>query len=111
MDEGKIRRMIFNLARNAREAMDGGGRVALGFDLDTSRDEVVITVTDNGSGIPVQIQDRLFESFVSHGKSEGTGLGLAMVKKIVDEHNGSISFTSMSAGTSFQIRIPRGLDG
>jgi len=111
MDEGKVRRLIFNLARNAREAMTDGGRVALGFDHDPTREDIVITITDNGSGIPAEIQDQLFESFVSSGKAEGTGLGLAIVKKIVDEHGGSISFTSMPAGTSFQIRIPRGVDG
>ncbi|MBN1947338.1 MAG: GAF domain-containing protein [Bradymonadales bacterium] len=104
-DEGKMKRAIFNLARNAREAMPDGGR----FDIEVDRDgdQLVFVVSDSGTGIPEDVRDRMFESFVTHGKQGGTGLGLAMVKKMVEEHNGTISFESEAGrGTTFEIRLP-----
>ena len=58
---------------------------------------------------PVEIADRLFESFVTSGKKNGTGLGLALVKTIVEEHEGTVSFKSKPGkGTTFEIRMPAG---
>ena len=68
---------------------------------------VVFTVKDNGPGIPAKIQARIFEPFISYGKSTGSGLGLSIVKKIVESHNGEIRFTSQAnKGTTFRIFIP-----
>jgi signal transduction histidine kinase/putative methionine-R-sulfoxide reductase with GAF domain len=104
-DEGKLKRVIFNLARNAMQAMPGGGTFAVS--VCAEGDELVFRFADSGPGIPEDIRHRLFESFVTHGKREGTGLGLAIVKKIVEEHRGRIDFESRPGeGTTFEIRLP-----
>ena len=106
-DENKLKRAIFNLARNAMEAMPDGGR----FTLTVSReeDDLVFRAADNGPGIPDEIADKLFESFVSSGKVNGTGLGLAMVRKIAKEHGGEvICKTRGGKGTTFELRFPAG---
>ena len=104
-DEGKMKRVLFNLARNARQAMPNGGRFHIVVDANDS--ELVFRIADTGPGIPEDIRDRLFESFVTHGKRDGTGLGLAIVKKIVEEHNGTVAFESEPGkGTIFTIRLP-----
>ncbi len=106
-DETKMKRAIFNLARNAIDAMPEGGRFFLS--VEREGDSVVFRARDNGPGIPREIAARLFESFVSSGKKHGTGLGLAIVKKIVGEHGGSIEFkTQVGKGTSFELRFPAG---
>lgn len=110
-DEGKILRVIHNLSRNAAEAMaDKGGKLTIKVtrDKDKSGDEtLVITVSDNGPGIPKEIEHRLFQSFVTSGKKGGTGLGLAITKRIAEEHGGTISVHSSSRGASFKMRLPQ----
>jgi K+-sensing histidine kinase KdpD len=104
-DENKLKRVIFNLARNAIDAMPDGGRFVLS--VDREEDDLVFRCQDNGPGIPPEIHDRLFESFVTSGKKHGTGLGLAIVRKIIDEHKGSVTFRSrFGKGTTFEVRIP-----
>ena len=62
---------------------------------------------DNGPGIPVDLEGKLFEVFATSGKKDGTGLGLAIVKRIVDEHDGTIHYrTKPGQGTTFTIRLP-----
>ena len=69
---------------------------------------VEITIADNGRGIPGPIRDTAFEPFVSQGKENGTGLGLTVVQKIVQDHRGEITIVqSSSAGTTFRITLPR----
>jgi signal transduction histidine kinase len=106
-DENKLKRAIFNLARNAIEAMPEGGRFTLSVDRDVN--DLVFRASDNGPGIPTEIADKLFESFVTAGKKAGTGLGLAMVRKIAAEHGGSVSCKSKPGkGTTFELRFPAG---
>jgi signal transduction histidine kinase len=106
-DENKLRRAIFNLARNAREAMGGEGEFRIR--VEREGDEVVLTFADTGPGIPDEMEGRLFESFATYGKENGTGLGLAIVKAIVDEHHGTIEVTSRRGeGTTFTLRLPAG---
>ncbi|HKO46340.1 MAG TPA: GAF domain-containing protein [Polyangiaceae bacterium] len=105
-DEGRLARVIHNLARNAIEAMaDAGGVLTIGARMEER--ELVISVQDTGPGIPAAIEGQLFQSFVTMGKAGGTGLGLAIVKKIVEEHGGSVSVSSSSAGATFEIRLPQ----
>lgn len=105
MDEIKMKRAIYNIARNAAQAMPEGGRFTFGVDKEDRH--IVFRFTDTGGGIPEDVAGRLFQSFVSRGKKEGTGLGLAIVKKVVDEHGGEISFRSRPGkGTTFTLRIP-----
>jgi signal transduction histidine kinase len=105
-DEGRVARAIFNLSRNAVEAMGASGG---GLTIEARRDggDLLITVSDTGPGIPEEIADRLFQSFVTAGKEGGTGLGLAIVKKIVDEHEGSVSASSTNEGACFELRLPQ----
>ena len=106
-DEGRLARVVHNLARNAIEAMAGaGGVLTIGARLEGAN--LIISVQDTGPGIPKAIEGQLFQSFVTLGKAGGTGLGLAIVKKIVEEHRGSVSVTSSSAGARFEIRLPQG---
>jgi signal transduction histidine kinase len=105
MDETKIRRAIYNIARNAAEAMPEGGRFTLS--LDREEDQVVFRFSDTGKGVPEEIAQSIFKSFVTQGKAEGTGLGLAMVKTVADQHKGDVSFVSTAGkGTTFTLRIP-----
>ncbi len=105
-DEGRLARAIHNLARNAVEAMgERGGTLTVGARKEGT--DLVVTVADTGSGIPAEVEGRLFQSFVTAGKKGGTGLGLAIVKKIVEEHDGHISVRSSDTGARFELRIPQ----
>ena len=105
-DDDKLRRVVFNIARNACEAMPDGG--AFSIVVDSVDDQVRFRFADTGPGIPEAIRDRLFQSFVTTGKKDGTGLGLAIVKKIVDEHGGQITYDSQPGkGTTFTILLPK----
>ena len=66
----------------------------------------IIQVKDNGPGIPKQLMDKLFEPFISSGKTGGTGLGLAIAKQFVEAHKGKIEVESSGSGTCFTISIP-----
>ena len=107
-DEGKVLRIVHNLARNATDAMgDKGGKFTIKAARDKANDDVVVTFTDTGPGIPKEIEHRLFQSFVTSGKKGGTGLGLAIVKKIAEEHDGSITAKSSPRGATFTLRLPQ----
>lgn len=105
-DHRKLERVFFNLILNACEAMPGrAGHIEI--DLDDQGPRVEIRVRDNGRGIPQSIRETLFEPFVSQGKENGTGLGLTVVQKIVQDHGGEIAIDSSSAeGTTFRITLP-----
>ena len=97
--------MLCNLIKNAREAMRDGGILKLSIDL--VHEQVVIRITDTGCGIPPEVLSKLFEPFVTHGKSHGTGLGMAIAKSVVEAHGGKISVgTIQDRGTTVDIRIP-----
>ncbi len=106
-DSKKIERAFFNLLLNACEACPAGpGRIEI--DARSSADAFEARVSDNGPGIPLSIRNSLFDPFVSSGKSNGTGMGLAIVKKIVQDHGGSVAVeTTSPSGTTFLVRLPR----
>jgi signal transduction histidine kinase len=106
-DGRKLERVLYNLLLNACEAAPAvGGQVEV-----TAAEiggEITISVADNGPGIADSIRDRLFHPFVSHGKENGTGLGLAVVQKIVQDHGGEIFLERTAQGrTIFRIVLPR----
>lgn len=105
VDRDKFKRVLLNLAGNARDALASGGALRI---LAASADGMAhVRVQDNGPGIPEAIRERLFEPFVTHGKKGGTGLGTAISKKIVEEMGGRIWFeTACGQGTTFHIRLP-----
>ena len=103
-DREQLRRVFINMFRNSIQAMPGGGTIL----LETSVEErtVVLRVTDNGPGIPPEVLSRVFEPNFST-KSEGMGLGLAIAKKVIEDHGGTIRCESaVGHGTSFEIRLP-----
>ena len=105
MDPNKMKRLVYNLARNAREAMPEGGVFRIEVEQDAS--QVSLRFIDNGPGIPKEMTGRLFDPFATFGKRDGTGLGLAIVKKIVDEHEGTLTVESHPAkGSCFTVKLP-----
>ncbi|HEM49061.1 MAG TPA: sensor histidine kinase, partial [Caldithrix sp.] len=106
VDPEKIHRVFMNIMKNALEAMDKGGKFSLTADQENG--EVVFKLSDTGQGIPAEIKDRLFDSFVTSGKEGGTGLGLAIVKELVDQHKGKIEVDSVpKKGTTFKIYLKK----
>jgi signal transduction histidine kinase len=105
-DPRKLERALYNLLLNACEAAPGSaGRVRVTIGRNSS--SVTIEVSDNGPGIAEPIQDRLFHPFVSFGKENGTGLGLTVVQKIVQDHGGQVLMErTPDAWTVFRITIP-----
>jgi signal transduction histidine kinase len=105
IDLARFIRVLCNLIKNAREAMPSGGILTISTDL--VGEQVVIRISDTGIGIPAEVWPRLFEPFVTHGKSHGTGLGMAIAKSVVTAHNGKISVSSVPGnGTTVDIRLP-----
>ena len=108
IDPNRFRRVIDNLLNNAREALKPGDKVTIQWGK--SFDKLEIFVSDNGPGIPENIRAFLFEPFITHGKENGTGLGLAVAKKIIEDHGARISFDSRTGmGTTFKIELPMAL--
>jgi signal transduction histidine kinase/putative methionine-R-sulfoxide reductase with GAF domain len=105
MDKDQMLRAFHNIVNNAVEAMKNGGTLTI--EVDKLGKQAVFGFTDTGTGIPDMIQGSIFKSFVTVGKGQGTGLGLAVARKAVEAHGGSISFTtSRGSGTTFLIKIP-----
>ncbi|HMK22312.1 MAG TPA: HAMP domain-containing sensor histidine kinase, partial [Terriglobales bacterium] len=105
-DARKLERVFQNLLINACEAVSPE-RGEIRIDIHTNKSTFEVRVADNGHGIPELVQDRLFEPFVSHGKENGTGLGLTVVQKIVQDHGGDVMVERTSAeGTVFRIVLP-----
>jgi signal transduction histidine kinase len=105
-DARKLERVLYNLLLNACEAVvPEVGQIHVG--LSEVRGGVEIRVSDNGRGIPEIIRGQLFEPFISHGKENGTGLGLTVVQKIVQDHGGDVVVEKTSAeGTTFRLLLP-----
>ncbi len=105
-DEGQIKQIIWNLATNGLRAMPQGGKLRLCGADDTASDGVVLTVHDEGIGIPPEELDGLFQPF--HGTfAKGSGLGLAIVHRITTDYNGEIRVSSQPGkGTSVSVRLP-----
>jgi PAS domain S-box-containing protein len=103
----RLKQVLINLARNGMEAMieQGGGRLTLA--LETTCDHIVLMVKDTGPGIPARDLERIFKPFYTT-KQTGTGLGLFVCKKIIEEHNGTIRVqTEEGYGTIFSIYLPK----
>lgn len=118
-DSSQLCQVFSNLLTNAFEAVNGKGRVvmratleaidqdpAFGADAPEPLQAVVIEVIDDGPGVPAQLSDRIFNPFFTT-KTTGTGLGLPIVRKIVDAHDGRIDLTSEPGkGTRFRVTLP-----
>jgi signal transduction histidine kinase len=112
-DANQLKQIMLNLVRNSQEALEGReGRIILGLHRERAQlhgipsEAAVLSVTDNGPGIPADIQARLFDPFFST-KAMGTGLGLSIVARLVENQGGEIAFQSAPRiGTRFSVRLP-----
>jgi len=111
LDQDQIKEILVNLLENACDAMNNGGEIIISAKqgvVEPLGHVVVMTVTDNGPGIPDELQDKIFQPFFS-AKEEGTGLGLSIAKRIIEDHGGWISASSkVDEGTTFTITLPCG---
>ena len=108
-DPDGIHRALLNIASNALDAVqdNSDGRVTVFVDHDMTSQVLEVTVTDNGKGISPDQHEQVFQAFVSEKGGQGTGLGLAVSRKILREHNGDIVIDSDgTSGTSFRISWP-----
>ena len=102
-DEHGLRRVFYNLFVNSWQAVAGNGQLRV-----TTRDDnesVLITIADDGPGVPEALLDSIFDPFVTT-KNAGTGLGLAVVRQIVDQHGGRIQVVNRQ-GAEFEVRLER----
>jgi signal transduction histidine kinase len=107
-DEGKLQQVFLSIFKNACEAMTPGGHLHIEVTQHRAGRgiEVQILIKNDGSPIPAEILDKVFEPFFTTKRS-GTGLGLATVKKIIEEHDGAIAIGSAPGeGTTVTIRLP-----
>ncbi len=104
-DQDKLTRVFYNIASNARDAMPNGGTLTVTTQQDGNY--VRIEFKDTGIGMPEEVRKRIFEPFVTYGKKHGTGLGMSIVKKIIDDHKGTIEIESVEGkGTTIIIKLP-----
>ena len=87
-DPRRLNRVFHNLIHNATDVMLNGGKIFLRFQV--TETEIITEIEDTGPGIASEIGDKLFQAFVTFGKTHGTGLGLSICKKIVEDHQGRI---------------------
>jgi signal transduction histidine kinase len=110
-DATRIERVLSNLVGNALKYSPSGGRIRLGLERDVATAEAVLRVEDAGMGIPKDELPRVFDRFYRGrnvvGKIPGTGIGLAGVRLIVEQHGGRVSVESTEGvGTTFTVRLP-----
>ena len=105
-DRSQITRVFNNLIKNAIQSIPDNKQGLIAYSIDRTDNKVVINIQDNGSGIPYHLKDKIFSpNFTT--KNSGMGLGLAMVKSIVESMNGKIWFeTEVNQGTIFYIELP-----
>ncbi len=106
-DRNRIHQVIVNLIQNAIDSIENNGQISINVhSVNQAGREIEISITDNGKGIPAEIKSRIFNLYFTT-KAKGTGIGLSIVQKIIDEHNGLIFVeSSPGKGTSFTIQMP-----
>lgn len=108
LDPEGIHQVVNNILLNAIDAApEEGGRVNISAGYRSDKEQVIVSIGDNGPGIPPEEQNRIFDAFHSSKGHGGTGLGLAAAKKIIDELNGEIVVESVvDEGTTFHVKLP-----
>ncbi|MFO7736040.1 MAG: ATP-binding protein, partial [bacterium] len=102
-NEDRLKEVFMNIFQNSIEAMDGKGMITV--IMDKKKDTVFVTVRDEGGGFPENAGEKIFDPFFST-KKRGTGLGLALVYKIITMHGGRISAETVDGGTEVEIKLP-----
>jgi len=106
IDEKQLERVFVNLTKNAVQAMPNGGTLTIA--TNETKDHIEIAFTDTGTGIPEENMNKLFSPLFTT-KAKGIGMGLAICKKIVEQHDGTIEAQSKAGqGTTFTIKLPKG---
>ncbi len=102
----RLSRVLYNIVFNAVDVMPEGGTIRLRFNnVDAA---IVMEIEDSGPGIPPEIAESLFEPFATFGKAKGTGLGLYIARRVVEEHRGTISARNGTGhGAIFSITLPK----
>jgi signal transduction histidine kinase len=104
VDPTMMKRILTNLITNALQAMQEGGQLTIA--ASRKQDEIHISVQDTGPGIPYENKAQIFQPLFST-KAKGQGFGLAVVKRLVEAHHGTITFDSeIGKGTTFAMSIP-----
>jgi signal transduction histidine kinase len=116
LDVDKIRRAVSNVAANARDAMGGRGRLRFSARIeplgtaDGPAEHLVLVLADEGPGVSPEIRERVFEPFVTLGKKRGTGLGLAVARRFVEDHGGRLELLTPQElpahGARFRLALP-----
>jgi len=105
IDKSHLTRVLTNLIKNSLQAERAEAPIEVCVELAAKETNFVVRVTDNGMGIPVNIEDKIFEpNFTT--KNSGMGLGLAIVKKIINDFHGTINYKTSNKGTIFEFKIP-----
>jgi signal transduction histidine kinase len=108
IDAMRLLRLLQNLVTNAIEALDRRSDGKIEVRAFVEEGMLKITVEDNGPGISEVIRHRIFEPFATFGKKSGTGLGMAIVRNVVQAHHGTITFeTEAGKGTRFLVQLPQ----
>jgi len=106
IDADLIKAVFVNLLRNARQACQAGDEILVS--VRPAADDVIVQVTDTGTGMDPEVLERVFEPYFSTKKG-GTGLGLSTAQRIIEEHGGRLEVRSEPGrGTQFTVRLPRG---
>lgn len=104
IDADLIKQSLLNIITNAFDAVTDDGKVVINYYK--HRDDLIIEISDNGTGISTELQKKIFDLYFTT-KKDGNGLGLSITQKIITQHNGSISVTSkVNFGTTFKITLP-----
>jgi signal transduction histidine kinase len=105
VDVARFKRCVMNLVLNGAQAMPSGGALRVGIAPRDGR--VRFSVADQGPGVSPELGSKVFEPFVTT-KQDGVGLGLALTKRIVEDHGGAIGYDAAPGGTTFWIELPHG---
>ncbi|HUJ28999.1 MAG TPA: protoglobin domain-containing protein [Myxococcales bacterium] len=103
-DPSQLRQVFVNLLQNAQQAAGPGGAVTI--DTEATETQVAVGVADTGPGVDASVRARLFEPLVTT-RQKGIGLGLALVKRIVERHGGTVAYEPRGPGARFVVRLPR----
>ncbi len=112
-DAEKLKQVFMNLLINARQAIHKNGRIVVSVGFDASGTQALVTVADDGPGIPEDIQEKIFDPFfTTKPTGQGTGLGLSVSYGIIEDHGGTIEVAgARPSGTEFRIRLPLPAEG
>lgn len=110
VDPDQMARVLVNVIKNAREALEAA-RVPIEnpyieFKFDNAGDDLTISISDNGPGLPPRARENLFVAFEGSARSGGTGLGLAIARELTEAHGGRLEYVPLEPGTRFIIHLP-----